>query len=134
METRAKTGGRQKGTLNKATVARKENLAEVYAHATSALTPDDIASMSPLAVMLHAMKMAAKASEWNAAAALAKEAAPYLHPKLSSETLSIRNDDGQRSADDILAEIDAIRRRAAVGAGNGTMAPPVPGAPPGVVH
>ena len=127
-------GGRQKGTPNKATVAREEKLAEAYVRAVQELSRDDIAAMSPLDIMLHAMKIAALADQWNAAAALAKEAAPYLHPKLSSETLSIRDDDSQRGADDIKAEIADIERRAAIASEAGTVAAPVPRGPGGMVH
>lgn len=42
------------------------------------------AGITPLEVMLHAMRMYVNAENWNAAAMIAKDAAPYMHPKLSS--------------------------------------------------
>lgn len=40
--------------------------------------------VSPLEVMLAAMYHHYDAKEWDAAAAIAKDAAPYMHPKLQS--------------------------------------------------
>jgi hypothetical protein len=40
--------------------------------------------MAPLEVMLLAMRGYAAAQAWDRAAATAKDAAPYIHPKLSS--------------------------------------------------
>jgi hypothetical protein len=48
----------------------------------------DIAKMSPLQVMLHAMSLEAEANRWPNAAKIAKEAAPYVHPRLSSVTMN----------------------------------------------
>lgn len=40
--------------------------------------------MTPLEVMLRAMDEHFQKQEWDAAAAIAKDAAPYMHPKLQS--------------------------------------------------
>ncbi len=40
--------------------------------------------LSPLEVMLTAMREHAKAKRWDFAAGIAKDAAPYVHPKLAS--------------------------------------------------
>ena len=40
--------------------------------------------MTPLQVMLRAMALEANAENWKSAAALAKEAAPYIHARLSN--------------------------------------------------
>ena len=40
--------------------------------------------LTPLEVMLKAMNEHVAKKEWDAAAALAKDAAPYMHPKLQS--------------------------------------------------
>lgn len=48
--------------------------------------------MTPLDVMLEAMRDAYRAGGAVAAAEFAKDAAPYIHPKLSSTAL--KNDDG----------------------------------------
>jgi len=68
-----KTGGRTKGTPNKRTLANQDLMAQ-------ATCPE----MTPLAVMLKAMKLAWDKKDYAAAANFAKDAAPYLHPKLSS--------------------------------------------------
>lgn len=63
--------GRRKGSLN-----RK----------TQAIAKDMIASgaMTPLEVMVKAMKVHVDAQRWDAAAAIAKDAAPYIHPRLAA--------------------------------------------------
>lgn len=53
--------------------------------------PDEIARLSPLEVMLKAMSIAAYEGKWFTAAALAKEAAPYVHPKLAAIDVSTNN-------------------------------------------
>lgn len=68
-----KTGGRQKGTPNKRT--------EVRASLVDRATAEGI---SPLEVMLGAMREAWTNGDMAGAANFAKDAAPYLHPKLSS--------------------------------------------------
>ena len=74
-------GGRQKGSLNKATIERDQKLAEARDRVLASLTPEMIAAMSPLDVMLQAMYLEAQTGEWRTAAALAEKAAPYLHSK-----------------------------------------------------
>lgn len=74
-------GGRQKGTPNKATVEREAKLAEARDRILASITPEQIAAMSPLDIMLQAMQLEAQSGEWRVAAALAEKAAPYLHPK-----------------------------------------------------
>lgn len=63
--------GRRKGSLN-----RK----------TQAIAKDMIASgaVTPLEVMLRAMKVHLDAKRWDQAAAIAKDAAPYIHPRLAA--------------------------------------------------
>jgi hypothetical protein len=51
-----KTGGRQKGTPNKATVRLATKLAEAAEQASAELSSSEIASMLPLDVMLLAMR------------------------------------------------------------------------------
>jgi hypothetical protein len=65
-----KTGGRQKGDLNK----RNREIAE------KAIKE----GITPLEVMLKAMRMSADEGDWKGAAAIAKDAAPYMHPRLAS--------------------------------------------------
>lgn len=40
--------------------------------------------MSPLEVMLTAMRRHAEAENWDDAASIAKDAAPYIHPRLAA--------------------------------------------------
>ncbi len=40
--------------------------------------------ITPLEVMLDAMRRHHKAKKWDKAAAIAKDAAPYIHPRLSA--------------------------------------------------
>ncbi len=68
-----KTGGRQKGTKNRRT---RERMALV-AQATS----DGI---SPLEVMLGAMRQSWSEGDHEAAAGYARDAAPYVHPRLAN--------------------------------------------------
>lgn len=62
--------GRRKGTLNR----RTREIAEQAA--TSGLTP--------LEVMLRAMSEHVKEKRWDQAAVFAKDAAPYMHPRLAA--------------------------------------------------
>ena len=68
-----KTGGRQKGVPNKRTEANRAVMAQAISE-----------GISPLDVMLGAMRDAWDSGDKAAAANFAKDAAPYLHPKLSS--------------------------------------------------
>lgn len=68
-----KTGGRQKGSQNKRTRERTVLV-------TKALSE----GISPLDVMLGAMRDAWQSGKKAEAATYARDAAPYLHPKLSS--------------------------------------------------
>ncbi len=68
-----KTGGRQKGVPNKRTEAKLA----IVAQATSE-------GISPLEVMLRAMRDAWENGDKVAAANFAKDAAPYMHPRLAA--------------------------------------------------
>src|SRR5580704_15820338 len=81
-----KTGGRQKGTPNKATVRLAAKLAEAAERATAGLSPSEIASMMPLDVMHYAMRLELKGGQWRSAASIAEKAAPYVHPKMAPRT------------------------------------------------
>jgi hypothetical protein len=96
-----KTGGRQKVSINKATIEREELIAESSQRATNELTQEQIAAMTPLDVMLHAMKLEVANAQWRLAAVFAEKAAPYIHPRLASEVHRVFTDDSKRSADDI---------------------------------
>jgi hypothetical protein len=74
-------GGRKKGTTNKATKKRRD-IAE------KALEQ----GKSPLEVLLEAMNDAYKTGGAAAAAAFAKDAAPYVHPKLATIAADVKQD------------------------------------------
>ena len=78
-----KTGGRQKGTPNKSRALLDAQLAEASARLNAGLLPSNIASMTPLEVMLHAMHLEAENGRWQQAAAIAEKASPYVHPRLA---------------------------------------------------
>jgi hypothetical protein len=78
-----KTGGRKKGTPNKAKLAQEVALAEAAERATGSLPLEQIAAMTPLDVMAHAMKLEAMQGKWSVAATLAERVAPYFHSKLA---------------------------------------------------
>jgi hypothetical protein len=77
-----KTGGRQKGTLNKATIGLDRALAE----ATVGLTFEQITVMTPLDIMIQAMRIEAATKQWRVAAALAEKVAPYFHAKIAPKS------------------------------------------------
>jgi hypothetical protein len=79
-----KTGGRQKGTPNKATVRLAAKLAEVAERATAGLSSSEIASTLPLDVMQYAMRLELECGQWRAAASIAEKAAPYVHAKMAA--------------------------------------------------
>ena len=75
---RRKTGGRQKGTPNKKTAARKAQEAAIAAEIEDAR----FRGIEPLDYMLRVMRD--EAEDKNMRFAAAKAAAPYRHPQLSS--------------------------------------------------
>ena len=70
-----KTGGRQKGTKNKATLAKETGHAELIEAAKSE-------GITPLEFMLNVLRDESKGFVWRYKAAL--DAAPYMHPKLAA--------------------------------------------------
>ena len=72
-----KTGGRRKGAKNKATVEREIGQAQIVAEAKAE-------GISPLEVMLGAMRDAWGKADMDAASRYAKDAAPYVHPRLAA--------------------------------------------------
>ncbi len=78
-----KTGGRQKGTQNKATVRRDAKLAEAAERATAGLSSSEVATMTPLDVMHYAMRLELEGGQWRSAASIAEKVAPYVHPKVA---------------------------------------------------
>ena len=82
-----RNAGRPKGLTAEDKVRAARKVMEKHVHNVGVLIPvipEEIAKMTPLEVMLKAMSILAYEGKWVGAAAMAKEAAPYLHPKLSS--------------------------------------------------
>jgi hypothetical protein len=132
--------GRKPGGLPDKTAAAAA-VVEKHAASLAGIVPPDIARMTPLEVMLHAMTLEAAANQWRAAAALAKEAAPYVHPKLATETHRVLTDDGQRSEEDLRHEEAELARRIAASSASQatadqarTVASDVPEKPDRLVH
>lgn len=76
-----KTGGRQKGSLNKATASRETEIA------ASGLTP-----LNYMLKMLRDENQSAEDRKW-----AAQNAAPYVHPKLSAIAAKLDDDLDLRS-------------------------------------
>jgi hypothetical protein len=98
-----KTGGRQKGTRNKAKVRLDVALEEATQPATACLSPSEVATMTPPEVMHYAMRLELLGGQWRSAASIAEKAAPYVHQKMAP-----RAEDGWRRRSH-----DQDRRRAA---------------------
>lgn len=69
--------GRKKGSQNKNISAVRERTREIAERAIAE-------HLTPLEVMLMAMREAVEASDMAKAASFAKDAAPYLHPRLAA--------------------------------------------------
>jgi hypothetical protein len=68
--------------------------------------------ITPLEVLLRAMRAYASSGQWDRAAAIAKDAAPYLHSKLTaieqtSKEVPIKAPDFSKLTDE---ELDALER------------------------
>jgi hypothetical protein len=74
-------GGRKKGTPNKATNAKRNELEDALAEAFRLLGPVAIENLTPLQVMLRSMRTLLHAGLVQPALAIAKEAAPYVDAK-----------------------------------------------------
>lgn len=95
--------GRKKGSVTKATVYRQEMLARA--------TADGI---SPLEVMITAMRSAWAENKIDEALQAAVHAAPYVHPRLAASQVTL---DDKRTAEQFSdAELEAIARASGAGA------------------
>lgn len=81
-----KTGGRKKGVPNKMTLARQELARHLAAN-----------GLTPLDVMLSAMREAWDEGDKATAAKYAVDAAPYVHPRLAATSVTV---DDKRNLDD----------------------------------
>ena len=83
----AKTGGRVKGTPNRATAAKVAGLLEAERELGAKLSEAEAKAMKPLDTILAVMRMALKAGNTQLALAAAEKAAPYCHPRLANMQL-----------------------------------------------
>ena len=83
--------GRKKGSRSQKTRAVAERVAKE--------------GLTPLDVMIKAMRFHYDAEEWDEAAAVAKDAAPYMHPRLSAVEASLT------VSVSLAAALDALRPR-----------------------
>lgn len=77
--------GRPRGAKSKATIERELRLQKSISRATEGI--------SPLEVMLSSMRALWKEGQWAAACQIAKDVAPYVHPRLSA--IGAQVDDGK---------------------------------------
>lgn len=93
-----KTGGRQRGTPNKSTLARRQERASALAQASAAVMAGvDLSSLegiTGLQVMRMAMAAHLKAGDLDKAAAWGKEIAPYESAKLATIDARLSSPDG----------------------------------------
>lgn len=69
--------GRPKGSKDKATIEKEAARAEIIKKALDG-------GISPLEVMVNVMREHYASARYSEAASVAKDAAPYMHPKLAS--------------------------------------------------
>ena len=107
-----KTGGRQKGSVNQATLYASVSNVKTPAAAMSLLadmTAGERARVQPKEILLRIMRVAAEAGNLPVAMAAAEKAAPYCHAKLSNMEL---NATVRRAASDFTdAELLALAGR-----------------------
>jgi hypothetical protein len=106
-----KTGGKQKGSLNKATLVRAQAIAQALV--AEQLTPEQQAEVTPLAIMLRIMRARARSGDDVGALAAAQAAAPYCHARLSSSDVHITNEDARKSDTEIEQELRELQAKLA---------------------
>jgi hypothetical protein len=77
-------GGRPKGSRNKALVAREIATKNAIDDTLARLTEEEIQRLTPLEIMILAMHLMLQSHNLMGAVSVAKEAAPYVHPKVAS--------------------------------------------------
>src|SRR5215471_17080277 len=104
-----KWGGRKKGTVSRKVLARQQ----AFEDALNAcdLLPETIATMTPLATMLVVMRHRLTAKDYDGALVAAEAAAPFVHPRLASADLTVRNTDVSKSDAELAAELAEIRAK-----------------------
>ena len=93
-------GGRQKGTRNKATIAKEQHRAEIVEKACAS-------GITPLEYMLEVMRTSKDVKRRDEMAAAA---APYVHPRLNAVTAQVEQNTTMTITDEATNE---VRRRIA---------------------
>lgn len=93
--------GRKRGSVSKKTTEVAQRAAQE--------------GVTPLEVMLKAMTVHYKAKRYDLAAAVAKDAAPYVHPRLSAVTVKVSDEELDRVIDAELARVGAAGQAALPG-------------------
>jgi hypothetical protein len=104
-----KVGGRKKGTPNRISVARQQEIMRIVADSTAGHLPEDTDDILPLEAMLLCLKWAIAAQDRPGILAAATAAAPYVHPRLSATELHVSHSLDNRPTADILIELTALR-------------------------
>jgi hypothetical protein len=104
-----KLGGRVKGSRNKSAVQRDQLLAIARTHLD--LTPEEILSLDPLAVLTAYMREAVAAGDRATAIQCAIACAPYRHPRLAQTDLRVKHELGEKSDLELEAEILDLTER-----------------------
>jgi hypothetical protein len=106
---RSKTGGRTKGTLNK---AKQETLEAIQgAFARVGIDVADVAHITPLEAMRVALHLAILNRDRGGILQVASAMAPYIHPKLAMSEVRVQHTLAARTTEDLLAEAETLRRR-----------------------
>ena len=130
--------GRKPGSRPKAIVDAEEqakrSLELATKEMTGELTPQQIAAMKPLDVMLFAMQLEARAKNWKGAAVMAEKAAPYVHARLVAQQVTVHDGDADRSEDDIIRELTEISSVTRIAVETRVMEDRVPEKPARVVN
>jgi hypothetical protein len=105
---RSKTGGRVKGTRNKAVVAR-ETARQAFEIAMAGEP-----RCTPLQVMYAVMEARLGNGDLDGALSAAKEAAPYVHARLNATDVNVRHSITDKSDAAVAAEIESLRAKIAL--------------------
>src|SRR5215469_16032956 len=108
---RAKTGGKKKGTLNRAT-ERRMRLLDGAEEALIKLGQNP-ATVSPLMVMCSVMCLRLQERDYKTAVEVAALAAPYVHARLNAAEVRVQHSIAQRSDEEVAIEIEMLRAKIA---------------------
>jgi hypothetical protein len=111
-----KTGGRIKGTKNKATAVKEERRllqlrAEMASRQEIELAIARVPTMGPLDVLLMGMHLKLSRGDLDGAIQIAAAAAPYTSPRLNATDVNVKHSLANRSDAEVSAEIEALRAK-----------------------